>query len=148
MYVALMLPDSFYSEVTEMSISLDKAFGLPALALGLRAERTQLLANNIANADTPNYKARDLDFRTALHQARTGEGALRTTNARHIEPVALGVGNSTIKYRVPANPSLDGNTVELDRERSRFAENTVEYQAALNFLGGRIRTLLGAIKGD
>lgn len=133
-----------------MSISLDKAFGLPALALKLRANRTQLLANNIANADTPNYKARDLDFPNALLQARTGGGTLtlRTTNARHIEPTSLGVGNSTLKYRVPANPSLDGNTVELDRERSRFAQNTLEYQAALNFLGGRIRSLLGAIKGD
>lgn len=131
-----------------MSISLDKAFGLPALALDLRAERTQLLANNIANADTPNYKARDFDFHSALRQARTGEGTLRTTSPRHIQPAAFGVGNSTIKYRVPANPSLDGNTVELDRERSHFTENTVEYQAALNFLGGRIRSLLGAIKGD
>lgn len=131
-----------------MSLSLDKAFGLPALALALRAERTQLLANNIANADTPHYKARDFDFRTALRQARTDGEVLRTTDARHIEPADLGVGNSTLQYRVPANPSLDGNTVELDREQARFAQNTLEYQAALNFLGGRIRTLLGAIKGN
>ena len=131
-----------------MSLSLDKAFGLPALALALRAERTQLLANNIANADTPHYKARDFDFRTTLRQARTAGEVLRTTNARHIEPAGPGVGNSTLQYRVPANPSLDGNTVELDREQARFAQNTLEYQAALNFLGGRIRSLLGAIKGD
>ena len=131
-----------------MSLSLDKAFGLPALALALRAERTQLLANNIANADTPHYKARDFDFRTALRQARTDGKVLRTTDARHLEPADLSVGNSTVQYRVPANPSLDGNTVELDREQARFAQNTLEYQAALNFLGGRIRTLLGAIKGN
>lgn len=130
-----------------MSISLDQEFGLPALALNLRAERTQLLADNIANADTPNYKARDLDFRNALRQAENHSGRLLTTNARHIQPVSLSVGNPTIQYRVPANPSLDGNTVELEREQARFAQNTVEYQAALNFLGNRISGLLGAIKG-
>ena len=131
-----------------MSISLDKAFGLPALALKLRAERTQFLASNIANADTPNYKARDLDFNDALRRARSGSRTLRTTDARHIEPQDPGVGKSTVKYHVPANPSLDGNTVELDREQARFAQNTLEYQAALQFLGGRIQNLLGAIKGN
>lgn len=131
-----------------MSISLDKAFGLPAQALELRAKRTQLLASNIANADTPHYKARDFDFSNALHQIRADNATVRTTHAHHIKPGGLSVGNSTIQYRVPANPSLDGNTVELDRERTRFAENTLEYQAALQFLGARIRSLLGAIKGE
>ncbi|MDN5850791.1 MAG: flagellar basal body rod protein FlgB [Nitrococcus sp.] len=131
-----------------MSISLDKSLGLPAQALKLQAKRSQLLASNIANADTPHYKARDFDFGSVLRQARTGGVTLRTTNTRHIDPVGFGVGNPTIKYRVPANPSLDGNTVELDRERSRFAQNTLQYQAALHFLGGRIRSLLGAIKGE
>ncbi|MDN5871957.1 MAG: flagellar basal body rod protein FlgB [Nitrococcus sp.] len=131
-----------------MSISLDKSLGLPALALKLHAKRAQLLAGNIANADTPHYKARDFDFASSLRQARAGGVKLRTTNARHMAPAELSVGNPTVKYRVPANPSLDGNTVEIDRERSRFAQNTLQYQAALHFLGGRIRSLLGAIKGE
>lgn len=131
-----------------MSGTLDKAFGLPASALKLRAERTQFLASNIANADTPNYKARDLDFNESMRQANTGNGTLRTTDARHIGSQQPGVGKSTVKYRVPANPSLDGNTVELDREQARFSQNTLEYQAALQFLGGRIQNLLGAIKGN
>ncbi len=131
-----------------MSISLDKTFGLPARALELRAKRTELLASNIANADTPHYKARDFDFPNALHRAGADAATVRTTNTRHIKPAGMEVGYSTIQYRVPANPSLDGNTVELDRERARFSQNTLEYQAALQFLGARIRSLLGAVKGE
>jgi len=132
-----------------MSSPIDNTFALPAAALKLHARRTQLLSENIANADTPNYKARDIDFRAAMRHFETGSaGTLQTTNSRHIEPNGAGVENPTVKYRVPANPSLDGNTVEMEREQSRFAQNTVEYRAALTFLGNRIQGLIGAIKGQ
>jgi flagellar basal-body rod protein FlgB len=132
-----------------MNFSLDKAFGVPATALKLQSQRSQVLAENIANADTPNYKARDVDFRAAMRQAEGGgPPALRATHAQHLTPSGQGAGNPSAQYRVPANPSLDGNTVELPSEQARFAETTVHYQAALNFLGNRIQGLIGALKGE
>ncbi|PWG62314.1 flagellar basal body rod protein FlgB [Sediminicurvatus halobius] len=132
-----------------MTLSLDKALGPAADALQLHERRTQLLAENIANADTPNYKARDLDFRAAMRQA-AGDGglALNRTSAGHLTPPGSSVGNPTPQYRVPANPSLDGNTVELDQERGRFAESTVNYQASLQFLGSRFTGLINALRRE
>ncbi len=128
-----------------MNNPMDKSFALPAAALRVHDQRARLVAENIANADTPSYKARDLDFRAALREA--GGGELRSTNARHLQAPAA-VGSARVQYRVPDSPSLDGNTVETQAEQARFAENTVRYQAALNFLGGRIQGLIGAIKGE
>ena len=130
-----------------MSLSLDKTFAVPAAALKVHSERSRLLAENIANADTPHYKARDIDFRAALRHAGGADGGLSVTDPRHLRP-AGGVGNPTVKYRVPANPSLDGNTVEIHREQAAFAENVVHYRAALSFLGSRIQGLIGAIRGE
>lgn len=132
-----------------MTLSLDKALGPAAGALTLHERRTQLLAENIANADTPNYKARDIDFRAAMQQA-AGDGglALNRTSAGHLAPHGGSGGNPTPQYRVPANPSLDGNTVELDQERSRFAESTVNYQASLQFLGSRFTGLINALRRE
>lgn len=133
-----------------MRFSLDKTFALPAAALQLRAQRTQVLAQNLANADTPNYKARDLDFRQALAQAQGELPTLRTTHVRHISPDA-GVGGAAtaaLRYRVPMSASLDGNTVETHAEQARFAENTVHYQATLSFFGQRIQSLISAIRGE
>ena len=129
-----------------MTSPLDKSFALPAAALRIHDQRARLVAENIANADTPNYKARDLDFRTALREAG-GSGELRATNARHLQASGP-AGSAQVLYRVPESPSLDGNTVESHAEQARFAENTVRYQAALNFLGSRIQGLIGAIKGE
>ncbi|KAB7627201.1 flagellar basal body rod protein FlgB [Alkalilimnicola sp. S0819] len=131
-----------------MSISFDKTFGVHAAALKLRAERTKLLAENLANADTPNYKARDLDFQAALRQAQGGQGEMRATHARHIQPEGGGAFQPRALYRVPQQPSLDGNTVETQVEQAKFAENSVHYQASLNFLTGRIQGLLGALRGE
>ncbi|MGD8429214.1 MAG: flagellar basal body rod protein FlgB [Ectothiorhodospiraceae bacterium] len=132
-----------------MGFSLDKAFAVPAAALKVQSERTQVLSENIANADTPNYKARDIDFRQALrHAGEQQRAGMLTTNARHIRPAGQGVGNPAVQYRVPMSPSLDGNTVEMEQEQARFAQSTVNYQAALNLLGGRIQKLVGAIKGE
>lgn len=134
-----------------MSLSLDKAFGAQELALRLRSERSQLLASNIANADTPNYKAQDMDFQAAMRAAEgRGAPALQATHAQHFSANPGGglEGNPKALYRVPHGPSLDGNTVESHVEQAKFAENSVQYQATLTFLGNRITGLLGAIRGE
>lgn len=114
----------------------DKLFGVHGKALELRSQRLNLLASNIANASTPGYKARDLDFDTALRQATdAGDSAAKAAQG------AMG-------YRIPLQPSLDGNTVELSTEQTLFAENAVKYRTTLSFLEGRINTLTRALKGE
>ena len=134
-----------------MVSKLDNALAFQANALGLRAYRQQILAENIANADTPNYKARDFNFKAALDSAMAGrsEGglALATTARGHV-PGAADKGRANLMYRTPVQSSADGNTVEMDVERAEFAENAVRYEAGLTFLSGRIRTLLSAIQGQ
>ncbi len=134
-----------------MTIGMDKVFGVPERALHLRGERHQLLASNIANADTPNYKARDMDFREAMRQASAPPARpLQVTHANHIQPPSdrLSAEDPKSLYRVPHAASLDGNTVETHVEQAKFAENAVNYQATLEFLGGRIRKLTSAIRGE
>ncbi len=125
---------------------MEPIFGVHERALLLRASRMNVLARNLANADTPNYKARDMDFSMALGRAGQETARLTTTHERH-----LGGGGSftdeTLQYRVPYQPSEDGNTVEADMELARFAENTVAYQTSLLFLNGRIAALRTAITG-
>jgi len=116
-------------------------------ALKFRALRNQVLSSNIANADTPNYKARDVDFNSVMKGAASSQLTMTRTSDLH-----QSAGNSenmggTIKYRIPTQPSLDGNTVETDVEQAAFAENAVQYRATLSFLDGRIRGLRYAIKG-
>jgi flagellar basal-body rod protein FlgB len=115
-------------------------------ALKLRAERHQVLSSNIANADTPNYKARDLDFRSALKSAASGGLSLRTTSELHL-PARNAPPGGDLKYRVPTQPALDGNTVETDVEQAAFAENAIRYRASLTFLNGSIQTLRYALRG-
>lgn len=110
-------------------------FGIHAAALALRSQRMSMLASNIANAATPGYKARDIDFDRALDLASRGVG----TGEAADEATA---------YRVPVTPSLDGNTVELSTEQTLFAENAVQYRSTLAFLQGRIATITRALKGD
>ena len=118
----------------------DGLFGIHGKALALRSQRLSLLASNIANASTPGYKARDIDFEAALKQAtaRVDGGAANIAKA-----VEDGMG-----YRVPLQPSLDGNTVELSTEQTLFAENAVKYRTTLSFLEGRINTITRAIRGE
>lgn len=111
-------------------------FGLHGTALALRSQRLALLASNIANAATPNYKARDIDFGKALAAAEQG----RQTTGEAVKG-ALG-------YRVPIEASLDGNTVELSTEQTIFAENAVQYRTTLSFLEGRIGTIMQALRGE
>jgi flagellar basal-body rod protein FlgB len=139
---------------------LNHALDFNAQALLLRAERTRVLASNIANADTPNYKARDFDFRAAL-QAATGvqmkdggsaaaSGTLSParTAAGHMGAGGTAAGGPTLLYRTPLQSSLDANTVDMDMERAAFADNTVRYEAGLRFINGQIRTLMTAINGQ
>ena len=112
-------------------------FGLSGTALQLRSQRLALLASNIANAATPNYKARDIDFNKALEAATSGKGTGVDQAARG----ALG-------YRVPLEASLDGDTVELSNEQTQFAENAMKYRTTLSFLEGRIGTIMSALKGE
>ncbi len=121
-------------------------------ALSLRSERQRLIASNIANADTPNYVARDLDFSAALRQA-TGEmqnaPGLTATQPGHI---GLGgtaaVVQANLQYATPSQTNLDRNTVDMDRERANFADNSVRYEATLRFINGNVRTMLDAIRGQ
>jgi len=115
-----------------MALSLDSYLGVHAQALTLEAQRTELLAANMANADTPNYKARDIDFKAALAAAGNGAAAL----------------GANLKYRVPMAAALDGNTVDTQLEQAAFAENSVRYQATLTFLNARLKELMTAITGS
>jgi len=129
-----------------MPTIIDRAFGVHAEALQLRARRGELLASNLANADTPNYKARDLDFRAALSKAQATT-TLATTHAGHIR-TQDGGGSIQTLYRVPGQSSLDGNTVDTQIEQSKFAENAVRYRTSLSFLTSKIHGLMTAIKGE
>lgn len=132
---------------------LDQYIGVHAAALDVRARRTEVIANNLANADTPGFKARDLDFRTALARA-AGEQVpgvhLSTTRAGHIggNASAEAASNPDLKYRTPLAPALDGNTVDAQLEQAAFAENAVRYQATLTFLNSKFRGLMTAILGS
>lgn len=116
-------------------------------ALKFRALRNQVLSSNIANADTPNYKARDINFRTALSDASSGLLSLKTSHDLHQKVWGAGGDAPKALYRVPTQPTLDGNTVQADVEQAEFAENTLRYRATLAFLDGQIRSLRYAIKG-
>lgn len=130
-----------------MTINFDNALGIHPLALKLRDRRTELLASNLANADTPNYKARDLDFRAVLQSLNPSPLGLAATHARHLTATAPGSQGEAL-YRLPSQPSLDGNTVETEQEQMRFAENAVQYQATLSFLSGKISSLRTALTGE
>lgn len=133
-----------------MPIDLNKHLGVHAAALNLRSQRTEVLAANLANADTPGYRARDIDFKSALAAASSNAPVrLETTRAGHIGAgTANGLPAAELKYRTPLAPSLDGNTVDAQLEQSAFAENTVRYQATLSFLSSKFRGLMTAITGQ
>jgi len=121
-----------------------------AQALELLSQRQKVLAGNIANADTPGYQARDFDFAAALAQARGGSlaGGMQATHASHIGAGGTAPGEPELQWRTSEQPSLDGNTVDLDRERARFADNALRYEATLRFINNDVRTMLSAITGQ
>lgn len=116
-------------------------------ALRFRAQRNEVLSSNIANADTPNYKARDLDFGSALKNARTEQLDMTRTSDLHKRSWSTNPDSGRLMYRLPMQPTLDGNTVETDVEQAAFAENALQYRASLAFLDGHIRTIRYALKG-
>ena len=126
-------------------------FGIHEQALIAAADRIGVLATNIANADTPNYKARDYDFAATL--AGTGQGGalpmtLTRTHAGHLAVATGGTTESELKYRIPFQPSLDGNTVEAPVEQAKFAENSIRYQTSLDFINRQVAALQLAITGQ
>jgi len=133
-----------------MKIGIDAALGIHPDALALRARRTEILANNMANADTPNFKARDIDFKQAMASVTSGnEGqGIRTTHARHIAQSQSGAADAQLGYRTPVLPSLDGNTVDGHIEQSEMASNNMHLLASLRFVDSRFKGLTTAIKGE
>jgi flagellar basal-body rod protein FlgB len=133
-----------------MPLNIDSYLGVHGDALKVYSRRSEVLASNLANADTPNYKARDVDFRSVLAASGTSAAAalpLSATHGSHLHAGAVDAAGSGLKYRVPLAPSLDGNTVDPQLEQAAFAENTVRYQAALTFLSDKFKTLMTAITG-
>lgn len=130
-----------------MSINFDRALGSHERVLYRLSERTGVLASNLANADTPGYKARDLDFKTALNGVRDTRLALSANNSRHLQASDAKSPGGELLYRVPNHAALDGNTVEVEMEQAAFAENSVRYQATLQFLRGRFQQMRTALGG-
>ena len=124
---------------------IDNALGVHAQALGLRSKRMELLARNIANADTPHYKAKDLDFASVLKQ--TQDATLNTTSNLHMA-MPMEENPSGEKYRVPVNAAFDGNTVEMNVEHAKFGQVAADYQTTLNILENRVSGIRRALRGD
>ena len=154
---------------------LDKEFAFGREALDVRSYRQELLSSNIANADTPGYKARDVDFSTALAGAlKQKGGASGTATLKMAQPVSVSTGASMavtakghlsgtstltasggssddygrLAYRVPSQPSLDGNTVDLDSERVQFADNALHFEAGMTVISSQIKSMLSAITSN
>lgn len=131
-------------------LSLDKTFDVYTNALRLQGRRAEVLANNIANSETPGFKARDIDFSKELKKSQQFQDLdvrLEKTTTQH-----LGLLNSTavgdLQYRIPTQVSVDGNTVDMDQEKVAYAANALGYQASLSFLSGDIKNMLSAIRGE
>ncbi|MBB3104996.1 flagellar basal body rod protein FlgB [Azomonas macrocytogenes] len=139
-----------------MSISFQNALGIHEQALEFRSRRAEVLGNNIANASTPHYKARDLDFSAVLaEQAQKASNGkeyfdLATTDNRHIvaESVVSGVEDAALRYRIPTQPSLDQNTVDEQVEQASYAENAMQFQASFTLLNSKFKGLVAAIRGE
>ncbi|MDP1634381.1 MAG: flagellar basal body rod protein FlgB [Gallionellaceae bacterium] len=128
------------------------ALGFHQKALSLRAYRQEVLASNIANADTPHYKARDIDFKASLQGAlggmggRGGQFELARTSAGHLSAAGSAPGRARLLYRSESQSSVDGNTVDMDAERAAFAENAIQYEASITFINGMLRTMQSAMQ--
>ena len=131
-----------------MPLSLDSLLGPMPQALKLRGKRNELLASNIANADTPNYKARDIDFRALMQGAGGDQLKLASTHSKHIATATDNYAGMPLKYRVPNQPSMDGNTVDMQVEHAQFSENSVMYQTTLDFLSRKFKGIKSTLKGE
>ena len=142
-----------HSPETAMTNAIDRMFNLHQTAIGVRSYRGQVLASNIANADTPGYQARDVDFKTALTQAAGGQtqesAPMLKTSARHMSAMPNHGGSPAgpLVYRAVTQASIDNNTVDVNVERAQFADNAMRYEASLTFINAKIKGLLSAIQG-
>lgn len=130
-----------------MAISFDRALGIHEQALLFRSRRAEVLGNNLANADTPNFKARDLDFAAALQSADGQSLTPVRTHNNHMN-IQGNVAEAALRYRVPTQPSVDGNTVESQLEFARYAKNALDFQASFQFLNSKFTGLKNAIRGE
>ena len=135
-----------------MSSEIDRLFGLHQAALSARGNRSQVIASNIANADTPGYQARDLDFKSTLRAAlgtpSSNAAKLVRTSARHLPGANAGadLGGAALLYRTVSQASIDNNTVDVNVERAQFAENAMRMEASLVFINAKIKSLLAAVQ--
>jgi flagellar basal-body rod protein FlgB len=146
----LLVLSNQHSRQDRMNNSIDRAFAFQEKVLSLRGYRQQIIASNIANADTPNYKAMDIDFAATLRQAQGGVGGimLARTAAGHLD--ARGGSTTGVKplYRASVQPSIDGNTVDNNIEQAQFSENALQYMSTLQFINGKIQSQILALKGN
>ncbi|TVP89367.1 MAG: flagellar basal body rod protein FlgB [Pseudomonadaceae bacterium] len=134
-----------------MSLNFDRALGVHEQALKFRAERASVLSNNLANADTPNFKARDLDFQTVLQAQKTStDSSFRAdrTHAQHLPAQGFLDQAAALRFRTPSQPAIDGNTVDTEVEKAKFAENAIDFQASFTFLDGKFKGLMTALRGE
>ncbi len=136
-----------------MSINFSKALGIHEQALGFRAQRAEVLANNIANADTPHFKARDLDFATVLasqaeHQAGGNNTSLNRTHWQHFDVDGVELADPALRFRNPHHASIDQNTVDLQVEQAHYTENAVQFQASFTLLNSKFKGLVTALRGE
>jgi len=131
-----------------MPLNFDKALGSHERALMIQSRRTSAISSNIVNADTPEYKARDVDFKQVLKRSQGDFLSMKATSSKHMQAEGVDTMGVALKYRIPLQPSLDGNTVDLDQEKSAYAENAMRYQTTLQFLTGRFQGIRGALRGE
>ncbi|SDU17386.1 flagellar basal body rod protein FlgB [Halopseudomonas salegens] len=134
-----------------MSLNFDRALGIHEQALKFRAERASVLANNLANADTPNFKARDLDFQSVLQAQQTGNDSsfkAARTHAQHLSAESLVDQAAGLRFRTSLQPAIDGNTVDTQVEQAKFAENAIDFQASFTFLNSKFKGLMTALRGE
>ena len=133
-----------------MAINFDRALGVHESALRVRSHRASVLANNLANADTPGYKAKDIDFKGVLSgqvALSSTKNSLQTTHSQHMRGVSS-EGEYNTLYRIPQQPSIDGNTVEEQIENAEYMKNNLAFQASFTFLNSKFKGLVRAIKGE
>lgn len=134
-----------------MSINFDKALGIHEQSLLFRGQRAAVLANNIANADTPNFKARDLDFASVLQAQQTGEGrsfSTAQTHSGHLNAESLLDQAAGLRFRTPLQPAVDGNTVDSQIEQAQYSDNAIRFQASFTFLNSKFSGLMTALRGE
>jgi len=130
-----------------MSISFDRALGIHPQALEVRERRAEVLANNLANADTPGYKARDLDFKAMLGSQVDNQMKMTMTSGKHLPPMDVAQSDG-LKYRMATQPSLDGNTVDTQQETAEFTKNVLDFQASFQMLNGKFKSLTSVLRGE